>query len=76
MVQDGSFRTGEGERHKVTPDLTVDQSVQELYQEHARPLWAFFYSRCCDSERAYDAVQEAFLRFISHKGVPIRDARA
>jgi RNA polymerase sigma factor (sigma-70 family) len=76
MEQDGAFRTGEGEPHEVTPVLKIDQSVQELYQEHARPLWAFFYSRCCDSERAYDAVQEAFLRFISHKGVPVRDARA
>ena len=47
-----------------------------LYRENSRELWAIFYSQCSDPERAYDAVQEAFLKLHSYSGEPIRDPRA
>jgi RNA polymerase sigma-70 factor (ECF subfamily) len=55
-----------------------DQSdqVDTLYRELSRELWAMFYSQCSDPERAYDAVQESFLRFHRHEGEEIRDPRA
>lgn len=50
--------------------------VEVLYHGQARELWALFYAQCCDADRAYDAVQEAFLRLQQHHGAPIRDERA
>ncbi|MEQ9410628.1 MAG: sigma-70 family RNA polymerase sigma factor [Fuerstiella sp.] len=50
--------------------------LDAIYREHSRELWAIFYSQCSDPERAYDAVQEAFLRLHAHQGEPIRDPRA
>ncbi|HAD60829.1 MAG TPA: hypothetical protein DCG12_16430 [Planctomycetaceae bacterium] len=63
---------------------TVDASVSaeeleeldEVYRENSRELWAIFYSQCSDPERAYDAVQESFLRLHAHRGEQIRDPRA
>jgi RNA polymerase sigma factor (sigma-70 family) len=52
------------------------QAAASLYREHGRSLWAIFYSQCSDSERAHDAVQEAFLKFCLYSGEPIRDPRA
>ncbi len=51
-------------------------SIDSLYRQLSRELWALFYSQCSDPERSYDAVQEAFLRLQKHNGEPIRDARA
>ena len=50
--------------------------IDTLYRELSRELWALFYSQCSDPERAYDAVQEAFLRFQRYDGEQIRDPRA
>ena len=61
--------------------MTDDPSKQTdhldaLYRENSRELWAIFYSQCSDPERAYDAVQEAFLKYHVYEGEPIRDPRA
>ena len=50
--------------------------VESLYQSQRRELWALFYAQCCDSDRAYEAVQESFLRLQQQNGAPIRDKRA
>ncbi|APZ94088.1 RNA polymerase sigma factor [Fuerstiella marisgermanici] len=55
---------------------TETDSLDALYREHNRELWAIFYSQCSDPERAYDAVQEAFLKLHSYSGEAIRDPRA
>ncbi|MCR9199365.1 MAG: sigma-70 family RNA polymerase sigma factor [Planctomycetaceae bacterium] len=57
------------------PSQQTDQ-LDALYRQNSRELWAIFYSQCSDPERAYDAVQEAFLRYHSYSGEPIRDPRA
>ena len=53
-----------------------DQMIDTFYREHSRELCALFYGMCSDPERAYDAVQESFLRFHDYKGEPVRDLRA
>jgi RNA polymerase sigma-70 factor (ECF subfamily) len=50
--------------------------VESVYRSQGRELWALFYAHCCDAERAYDALQEAFLRLQEQNGTPIRDVRA
>lgn len=50
--------------------------VEELYNNLGRELWALFYAHCCDRERAYDALQEAFTRLQAQNGHPIHDERA
>ncbi len=57
-------------------DPDRDQMIDTYYREHSRELWALFYAMCSDAERAYDAVQEAFLRYYDYKGEPVRDLRA
>lgn len=57
-------------------DPDRDQMIETYYREHSRELWALFYAMCSDAERAYDAVQEAFLRFYDYRGEPVRDLRA
>jgi len=57
-------------------DPERDQMIDAYYREHSRELWALFYSMCSDAERAYDAVQEAFLRYYDYHGEPVRDLRA
>lgn len=52
------------------------QQLDDLYVQHHRELWAIFYSQCSDPERAYDAVQESFLKLHRYEGESIRDARA
>ncbi len=56
--------------------VTETDYLDALYQENSRELWAIFYSQCSDPERAYDAVQECFLRLHSYTGENIRDPRA
>jgi RNA polymerase sigma factor CnrH len=50
--------------------------VEAVYRSQGRELWALFYAQCCDADRAYDALQEAFLRLQQQNGAPIRDERA
>ncbi|MEZ6123861.1 MAG: sigma-70 family RNA polymerase sigma factor [Planctomycetaceae bacterium] len=57
-------------------DVQPLEALDQIYQKNSRELWAIFYSQCSDPERAYDAVQEAFLRLHAYNGEPIRDARA
>lgn len=59
---------------KAEPDS--GQAIERFYREHSRELWALFYGMCSDPERAYDAVQESFLRYHDYKGEPVRDLRA
>lgn len=67
MPKDAPDRPDEAERREF---------IEAFYREHSRELWALFYSQCSDPDRAYDAVQEAFLRFFDYHGDPIRDPRA
>ena len=53
-----------------------DQVIEQFYRTHSRELWALFYAMCSDPERAYDAVQESFLRYHDYKGETVRDLRA
>lgn len=57
------------------PSSETDQ-LDALYRTNSRELWAIFYSQCSDPERAYDAVQESFLKLHAYKGEAIRDPRA
>jgi RNA polymerase sigma-70 factor (ECF subfamily) len=66
--------TDSGPEHPGNP--TQGPQVEQFYREHSRELWALFYSMCNDPERAYDAVQEAFLRLYDYRGEPVRDLRA
>ncbi len=50
--------------------------ITELYENLGRELWAIFYAHCNDADRAYDALQEAFLKLHIHQGEPIRETRA
>lgn len=49
--------------------------VESTYQTFGRELWALFYAQCCDSERAYDAVQESFVKLQRQNGTPIHNVR-
>ena len=49
--------------------------VESTYQAFSRELWALLYAQCCDSERAYDAVQESFVRLQRQNGTPIQNVR-
>jgi RNA polymerase sigma-70 factor (ECF subfamily) len=57
-------------------DPDRDRMIEAYYREHSRELWALFYAMCGDAERAFDAVQEAFLRFYDYQGETVRDLRA
>ncbi len=50
--------------------------ITELYESRGRELWAIFYAHCNDADRAYDALQEAFLKLHTYSGEPIRETRA
>jgi RNA polymerase sigma-70 factor (ECF subfamily) len=58
------------------PQAGWSAKVEAAYRRLGRELWALFYAHCCDAERAYDAVQESFLRLQEQNGTPIRDERA
>ena len=66
--------TDSGPKHSGKP--IQSPLVEEFYREHSRELWALFYSMCNDPERAYDAVQEAFVRLYDYRGEPVRDLRS
>lgn len=57
-------------------DSSQAQRVAETYQVFGRELWAMFYAVCGDPERAWDAVQQAFLKLQEQNGTPIHDVRA
>lgn len=66
---------------EVEDNMTAEPSIgtdllDSIYRENSRELWAIFYSQCSDPDRAYDAVQESFLRLHAYRGEPIRDPRA
>ena len=66
-----------GLEHGMTDSPSAQTfDLDELFRQHSRELWAIFYSQCSNSERAYDAVQESFLRIHSYQGETIRDPRA
>lgn len=53
--------------------------IERVYREQGRELWALFYAHCCNADRAYDALQESFLRLQQQNGKdkkPILDPRA
>ena len=68
--------TGVSDQQDSVSDPDRDQVVAQFYRDHSRELWALFYAMCSDPERAYDAVQESFLRYYDYKGEPVRDLRA
>ena len=45
------------------PESPTQERDAALYRRLSRSMWAVLYSRCCDSELALDAVQEAFVRW-------------
>ena len=53
-----------------------DRMIEQYYRTHSHELWALFYAMCSDPERAYDAVQESFLRYYDYRGETVRDLRA
>lgn len=52
------------------------QPVAECYREHSHDLWTFFYRLCSDPERAWEAVQESFLRLHGPAAKNVRDEKA
>ena len=55
---------------------TWSARIEAVYNSQGRELWALFYAQCSDADRAYDAVQEAFVRLQAQNGAEIRDMRA
>jgi DNA-directed RNA polymerase specialized sigma24 family protein len=49
----------------------LSAKVETICRDQGRELWALFYAQCCDSDRAYDALQEAFQRLYQQNGAPI-----
>jgi RNA polymerase sigma-70 factor (ECF subfamily) len=49
--------------------------VESAYHAFGRELWALFYAQCCDNDRAYEAVQEAFVRLQKHDGAAIHNLK-
>lgn len=45
------------------PESPSQERDAALYRRLSRSMWAVLYARCCDSELALDAVQEAFVRW-------------
>jgi RNA polymerase sigma factor (sigma-70 family) len=60
----------------MSTSAAVSPHVADCYERYSRELWASFYGMCSDPERAWEAVQEAFLRFQSQSGDAVRDERA
>ena len=58
-----------------SPQQGADSELETLYTSLHRELWALFYSFCNNAERATDAVQEAFLRFLQQDRCQIRNPR-
>lgn len=51
-------------------------AVEQVYRAQSRELWAMFYAWCGDSDRAWDAVQQAFLKYQEQDRATIHDPRA
>lgn len=57
------------------PSADADSSLESLYRDQARELWALFYAYCGNAERAQDAVHESFLK-LQQQTEEIRDRKA
>lgn len=55
---------------------TWTERIEAVYVEQSRELWALFYAHCGNADRAYDALQEAFLRLQQQSEHGIHDLRA
>lgn len=79
-MPDASAEFREANRAESLPSETRERvsadPVETSFKEHARELWAMFYAMCGDPERAWDAVQHAFLKLQEQNGVAIHDPRA
>ncbi|HEX6985398.1 MAG TPA: sigma-70 family RNA polymerase sigma factor [Planctomycetaceae bacterium] len=71
---------GEAEPPAVRPSVAPPPAdaawVEAAYDDHARELWAVFYSQCCDPDLAREALQEAFLRLHGQDRSTLRDVKA
>ncbi|WP_298866595.1 sigma-70 family RNA polymerase sigma factor [uncultured Gimesia sp.] len=50
--------------------------IEAVYLREGREIWALLYAQCSDSDRAYDALQEAFVRLQNQEVKSIRNIRA
>ncbi|WP_339731648.1 RNA polymerase sigma factor [uncultured Gimesia sp.] len=50
--------------------------IEAVYLREGREIWALLYAQCSDADRAYDALQEAFVRLQSQEVESIRNIRA
>jgi len=50
--------------------------IEAVYLREGREIWALLYAQCSDSDRAYDALQEAFVRLQNQEVNSIRNIRA
>lgn len=50
--------------------------IEAVYLREGREIWALLYSQCSDADRAYDALQEAFVRLQKQEVKSIRNIRA
>lgn len=50
--------------------------IEAVYLREGREIWALLYAQCSDSDRAYDALQEAFVRLQNQEVQSIRNIRA
>ncbi|MFK7778146.1 MAG: RNA polymerase sigma factor [Gimesia sp.] len=50
--------------------------IEAVYLREGREIWALLYAQCSDSDRAYDALQEAFVRLQKQEVASIRNIRA
>lgn len=58
------------------PSTPWGERIEAVFNEQSRELWALFYAHCGETERAYDAVQESFLRLQQQPANSILDLRA
>jgi RNA polymerase sigma factor CnrH len=50
--------------------------IEAVYLREGREIWALLYAQCSDADRAYDALQEAFVRLQNQEVKSIRNIRA
>jgi RNA polymerase sigma factor (sigma-70 family) len=58
------------------PALADAAWIEAAYDDHARELWAVFYTQCSDPELAREALQEAFVRLQTQDRTVLRDVKA
>lgn len=58
---------------KPSKDVCNENTFNQLYKTHGKPIWRFIYYKCGDTAQADDLVQEAFIKLwqncakVSHK---------